>query len=158
MWRHDVWDSFFCFRESYCFHLQRWWEENTTWLTLQLWRWIQCNSPKRYYTWRMVSSGMLRHAALRRNNVSEELSAFFIRVTRISELVTRLAVTSNRRTQRRNSLVTLMKEGLSSSETSVLTKATRRNIPEDTILHSRRRENLKSYMLVHFLTLCRITL
>jgi hypothetical protein len=63
---------------------------------------------------------MLRLVALVRTDVSEELCVSFIRVTRIGELGTTLAVTSNRRTQ------------------SVLTRATRRNIPEDGILHSRR--------------------
>jgi hypothetical protein len=36
-------------------------------------------------------------------------------------------------------------EALSSSETSALTRATRRNITEDVILHNHSRENLKSY-------------
>jgi hypothetical protein len=41
---------------------------------------------------------MLRHVALARTDVSEELNAFIIRVTRIGELGTTLAVTSNQRT------------------------------------------------------------
>jgi hypothetical protein len=49
----------------------------------------------------MASSGMLRRVDLVRTDVSEELSASFIRVTRIGELGTALAVTSNRRTLRR---------------------------------------------------------
>jgi hypothetical protein len=75
-------------------------------------------------TTKMVSSWMLRRVALARTDVSEELSASIIRVSRIAELGTTLAATRNRRTPRRT---------------------TRCNIPEDTILHSHRRENLKSY-------------
>jgi hypothetical protein len=82
----------------------------------------------------MASSGMLRRVALVRTDVTEELSTLIIRVTTIGELGTTLVVTNNRHTLRRN--------------TSVLTRDTRRNIPEDSIVHSHRRENLKSYMII----------
>jgi hypothetical protein len=73
---------------------------------------------------------MLRRVALVITDVSEELRASFMKGTRIGSAI----------------LVTLMIEALRSSETSVLIRVTRRNIPEDPILHSHRRENLKSYM------------
>jgi hypothetical protein len=50
----------------------------------------------------MASSGMLSRVALVRTVVSEELSAPFIRLTRIGELGTTPVLTSNRRTLRRN--------------------------------------------------------
>jgi hypothetical protein len=49
----------------------------------------------------MTSSGMLRSVNFVRTDVSEELSASIIRVTKIGELET-LGLTSNRRTLRRN--------------------------------------------------------
>jgi hypothetical protein len=64
---------------------------------------------------------MLRRVALVRTDGSEELNASIIKVT-------------------------LMMEALNSSETPVLTRATRRKIPEDDILHSHHRENLKSFI------------
>jgi hypothetical protein len=45
-----------------------------------------------------------------------------------------------------------MKEAISSYETSLLTRATRCNIQEDTIIHSHRLENLKSYIYVSYFT------
>jgi hypothetical protein len=105
--------------------------------------------------------------ALVRTDVSKEFSTSFIRVTGIGELGM-LAVTINRRTLRRHTkvffrsvhrllvtdsvvpsspiLVTLMKEALRFLETSVLTRPTLRNNPEDGIFRSHLCENLKSYL------------
>jgi hypothetical protein len=68
----------------------------------------------------MVSFGILRRVAVVRTGVSDECIASIIWVTRIDELGKTLAVTRNRRTLRRNT--------------------------KDDILHSHRREYLKSYI------------
>jgi hypothetical protein len=71
----------------------------------------------------MPSSGMLRRVALVRNDVSEEFNA---------STVHRLLVTANF-VPSSPILVTMMMETLISSETSFLSRSTRRNIPEDAI-------------------------
>jgi hypothetical protein len=53
----------------------------------------------------MPCSEILRHVALVRTDVSEECSASIIRVIRIGGLATTLAVNSNRRTLRKNTIV-----------------------------------------------------
>jgi hypothetical protein len=88
--------------------------------------------------WKISSFGIWCHVTLVRADVWEECIASIIRVRRIREPVTALAATSNRSSLRRNT----------TSYISLPTRATRRHISEDGILHSHRRENLKFSIFV----------
>jgi hypothetical protein len=74
----------------------------------------------------MPSSGMLRHVALVRT--------YMVRLLVMADVVPSSPI-----------LVTLMMEALGSSGTSVLARPTWRNIPQDGVLHSHHRENLKYF-------------
>jgi hypothetical protein len=67
-------------------------------------------------------------------------------------IVLRLLVTANV-VPRSPILLILIIKAVLSSETSVLTRATQRNIPEYAFLHSHRSENLKSYTGIQFFCL-----
>jgi hypothetical protein len=62
----------------------------------------------------MASSGMLRYVALVRTDVLEEICASIIRVIRIGELGTTLAVTSNQCMLQRNSSISLQHASVAS--------------------------------------------
>jgi hypothetical protein len=117
----------------------------------------------------MSAFGMWCRVALVRIDVSEERIAYILMVKIINDLGTTIAVTSNCSTLRRINQILILRSVLQllvtaivvpssliifalkiaairSSETSILTRATRHHIPEDDILHSHRRENFKSYM------------
>jgi hypothetical protein len=100
-----------------------------------------------------------------KNRVLKECIASIVMVKRIDELGIALAVTSEEIlflhsvlqvlgtanvVLSSTILVTLNLEKISSSETSALTRAMRRHIPEEGILHSHLCENLKAYMRVVF--------
>jgi hypothetical protein len=93
-----------------------------------------------------MPSDILHNVAFVRTDVSEECSTSIIKVTRISETGTTLAVTSNRQTLQllvtatvvpsSPILVTLMMEALHSFQMSVIAKAIWHNIPKDGILRT----------------------
>jgi hypothetical protein len=85
-----------------------------------------------------------------KTDVSGEIIPSIIRVKRISELGKALEVWLVTVNVFPSSLIliTLMMVVIRSSDTSVRPRATRSYIPEDDILHSYCRENLKSYIVL----------
>jgi hypothetical protein len=89
------------------------------------------------YFWRMSSSGMWCRVDLVWTDVSGECIASIFWVENSAQSPSHL-------------LTLVPRSRILSSETSVHTRYTRCQIPEDGILHSHCCENLKSYMLVTF--------
>jgi hypothetical protein len=101
---------------------------------------------------------MFRRVNLVRIDDSSERISSIIRVTTIGDLGTTLVATDLRSVRRLLVIANIIPSSpilhifmivIRAYETSVLTRITRRNIPEDDILHGDRRENLKPYIKCH---------
>jgi hypothetical protein len=106
----------------------------------------RCVSCLRWYSyaWRWLSSGLLIFVRLK-------MAVFWV-VAPCSLVATSL-LTFQRRLLPPSPPIALMMEAASTSETSVnFYQTTRRYNPEDSHLHNRRRENLKSYLFVRLIT------
>jgi hypothetical protein len=109
--------------------------------------------PLKGTTVNMPSSRILRRPALVRIDVSEEGIASIIRVAKVGEVGTTLPIISNcvlrllhtAKALSSSILVTLMMKAVRYYETSIITKATRRNIKGEGFLHSDRRRTIKAY-------------
>jgi hypothetical protein len=102
---------------------------------------VRCNSTNSYENIQPLSSAW-------KNSPSKKQAGKQWRTTFLRSVL-RLLVTANVNSS--PIFVTLMMEAIRSSEMSVLTRAKWRNIPEDGILHSHRRENLNlTSLCVHF--------
>jgi hypothetical protein len=118
---------------------------------------------KRTEVWRMPYSGMWRRVALVRTDVSRGETYSLHHLDQDNQqLGAMLEVPSNGSIfvlVIPSSLIpsTLMMDRIRSSETSILTRVTRRHISEDGILYIHRRENLKSYKLIYIFVFSRST-
>jgi hypothetical protein len=98
------------------------------------------------FSWRKQSSGMWRRVDIVLTDVTEERIASFFRVEEKGSTWA-LAGAGSSLAEFLLFSSTLKMEAIRSSETSVNTMSTRGHIPENCFLHSRHRENLKSYLL-----------
>jgi hypothetical protein len=115
---------------------------------------FQIPARKLVVSWRMPSSGIWRRIDLVWTDFSEERIASIFRAEKSANEEPvwaggcRLSPPAHTGSSFAD-FSALKMEVIRSSETSVYTKYTRRHNPEDGILHSPRRENLKSYFVVN---------